>query len=278
MAIEQDESPFRGFSKPVEPTIADLIFNYASDLGTTNVCFAPSQHTLPKPNKSAASLASKPIDVPLTIGLRLVNSAWNMFLIPRLYDAVHLDTTSQASLLFNTLSSTPNRRPLVRCVIVTIPVPNDIPDAESEKTIAILRRLFHRNLPCLRRLHLLTVTFMDCMGFLKYSLRGGIPLTHLTVRCRGPCVTTSARYLWSILLEFPMLEEFWFEFVGDDGAKAETLCGLPEGIKRPRLRKLRICGIAMDNVSIEKFRRVCVGSEEIVIERHNVLEVSVKEN
>jgi hypothetical protein len=205
----------------------------------------------------------------LMTDLCLVNTTWNAFLISFLYRTVHLSSAKQAGSLLKTLSTRMSLRPLVDTLIVTIPPQKKVHDHEADPTRRTLRKLCHRNLPCLRRLHLFTSTFQNSMVFLKDGLRGGVSLTHLTIRCHGACITMSTGYIWSILHEFLDLEEFWFEFHGDDGIKRETIRAIPENLRAPNMKKLAIRGAVLDDIAVERLCCICTGLEEMEIDGVN---------
>jgi hypothetical protein len=80
----------------------------------------------------------------------------------------------------------------------------------------------------------------------------------------------STGYIWSILLEFPDLEEFWFEFHGDDGIKQETIIrAIPENLRVPKMRKLAIRGAVIDDIAVERLCYICTELEEMEIDGVN---------
>lgn len=106
------------------------------------------------------------------------------------------------------------------------------------------------------------------MTFLKDSLRGRISLTHLVILCDGPYVTMSTGFIWSIFREFPQLEEFWFELVGDDG-KCQTVRKIPMDLRCLSMRKLGISGAFVDEEAVERLALICPLLEELEIDGQN---------
>ena len=148
----------------------------------------------------------------LIADLRLVNSTWDTFITPLLYRSIHLCSRHQPAALLATLQQTPERRFLINTLIITVPPPTDTKDYETYPTHRSLRKLFQNHLLAITHLHFYTTSFVSSMIYLKDSLRGRMNLKQLSIRCHGPCVAMSTSYIWSILREFPPLEEFWFEY------------------------------------------------------------------
>jgi hypothetical protein len=107
------------------------------------------------------------------------------------------------------------------------------------------------------------------MIYLKDSLRGRINLKQLSIRCHGPRVAMSTSYIWSILREFPQLEEFWFEYHGDDGEKRETVREMPKGLYLPKMKKLGISGAVICDDGVEVLCCICPNLEELEIDGEN---------
>jgi len=191
-----------------------------------------------------------------------VSRTWNEFIIPRLYQSVHLSTQQHAAALLTVLENTPSRRFLLTSLILTTPSMQSVYDQELHASRRTLRKLF-RKLPSLKRLHLLTSSFQESMTFLKDSLRAGTSLTCLNSRCYGVCIAMDTQYIWSILKEFQELEEFFFEFNPSDGRKMGPTRTIPSRLKCPRLKRLAISGVPIDEWSIEKLSCIC-GSLEVL--------------
>jgi hypothetical protein len=78
----------------------------------------------------------------------------------------------------------------------------------------------------------------------------------------------SPGYIWSILREFQELEEFWFEFVGNDGV-CETRREIPRDLRCLRMRKLGVSGASMDDEIVERLILICPVLEELEIDGQN---------
>jgi len=195
----------------------------------------------------------------------LVNSRWNQSLTSRLYQQIHLSTEEQAGSLLFTLKQNPEKRRLIRSLVVTIPAQRDSDDSEQIPAHRYLRNLFHKNLPALEHVYLLTSTFMSAITYMKDCVRGKVSLTRITIVSHGPCVTMSMSYIWSVLKAFPNLEEFCFQFTGTDGRKEETPRTLPAGLLLQKIKKLSVVGIAIDNEIVEELCCRCPNLEEMAI-------------
>lgn len=266
-----ERKSFHGFKIPFDETIAQLIFQHVADTSIlSNTWSARSSKTPPPKRRSSSQILSRKylLNSLLTKGLRLVNREWNRFLAPLLYHTIHLSSATQAACLLSSLQLTPSLRYLTNSLTVTIPQTHGIPDHEAHPDRRILRKLFQKNLPQLKHLHLYTSTFYDSMTFLKDSLRGRISLMQLVVVCDGPCITMSTGYIWSILREFPRLEEFWFEFVGDDG-KCKTIRKIPMDLICLSMRKLGISGALLDDETVERLTLICPLLDELEIDGQN---------
>jgi hypothetical protein len=262
---------FNGFRTPVSATIANLIFQHVGDTSLLeNIWLTMSlQMPIPGPPPSTKILTRTFfVVVPLMTELRLVNRAWNILIIPVLYRAIYLSSPDQAIALLTTLRQNPERRILVKTITIATPPFVNVRDHEAHPNRRTLRNLFRRNLPALKQLYTYTTSFMDIMTYLKDSLRGKISLTHLCIRCHGPCVSMSTAYIWSILREFPELEEFWFEFHGD-GVKCENARELPRRLMLPSMRKLGIVGAVVDDDTVEELCCISPKLEELEIDREN---------
>lgn len=262
---------FNGFRTPINTTVADLIIRHVDTILPENIWLSMSlRMPSPGPPPSTKNLARISFNAtPLTTDLRLVNRAWNAFIAPVLYQAVYLSSPDQASALLATLEQNPKRRSLVKIITVATPPLVNVKDHEAHPDNRTLRNLFRQNLPALKQLYLLTSSFMSTMSYLKDAQRGKIFLTHLCIRCHGPCVAMSTAYIWSILREFPDLEEFWFEFDGSDGVKSESLRKIPPSLTLPNMRKLGISGAVIDDDTVEELCCISPKLEELEIDGEN---------
>ena len=146
----------------------------------------------------------------------------------------------------------------------------NVEDNEAHPTRHTLRKLFQKHLPAIQHLYSYTCSFIDTMVYLKDALRGKVSLTHLTIKCHGPSIAMSTSYLWSILLEFPQLEEFWFEFRGCDSLKKEnSATKIPKGLQCPQLRRIGISGVVIPDESVEILCCICPNLEEMEIDGVN---------
>ena len=107
------------------------------------------------------------------------------------------------------------------------------------------------------------------MIYLKDALRGKISLKSLSILAHGSCESMSTSYIWSILREFPRLEEFWFEFQAVDDVKTETERPIPKGLCLPNMRQLGIFGAVMSDESVEALCCVCPNLEIMEINGEN---------
>jgi len=107
------------------------------------------------------------------------------------------------------------------------------------------------------------------MVYLKDALRGKISLKSLSILARGYCEAMSTSYIWSILREFPELEEFWFEFRCLDGVKAETKRRIPKELCLPNMRRLGISGAMISDESVEALCCMCPNLEIMEIDDEN---------
>jgi len=188
---------------------------------------------------------------------------------PLLYQRIHLSTGDQAASLLETVKLVPQHRNLVQTLFISVPPQKVGKDYEMYQPHRTLRRLLQKHLPALKQLHLLTSSFVSSMIYIKDSLRGNISLTHLSIHSHGPCVAMSTSFVWSILREFPYLEEFWFNFQGLDGIKSETQRELPYRLKLPNIRKLGISGAVIDDDIVEWLSCISPKLEELEIDREN---------
>jgi hypothetical protein len=212
------------------------------------------------------------VRVPMTranVGLRLVNSKWDKFVIPRLYQRIHLSSAHQTARLLPTLQQIPIRRILIQKLVVSIRPTTDTRDYETYTSHRILRKLFQRHLPALKQLHLHATSFISSMIYLKDSLRGKVSLTQLLIRCHGPLVTMSTTYIWSILREFPELEEFRFEFRSDEGVKRVSVSHMPKALNLHSMKKLEITGVVIHDDIVESLCCACPNLEELEIDGEN---------
>ena len=79
----------------------------------------------------------------------------------------------------------------------------------------------------------------------------------------------SATYIWSILREFPELEEFWFEFNSVDGDNGNEGTEIPLDLYLPKMRKLGISGARINDDKVEKLCCICPKLEEMEIDGEN---------
>jgi len=79
----------------------------------------------------------------------------------------------------------------------------------------------------------------------------------------------STSYIWSILREFPQLEEFWFEYYGDDGDKKETARDIPKGLYLPKMKRLGIHGAVILDDGVEALCCICPNLEKLEIDGEN---------
>ena len=105
------------------------------------------------------------------------------------------------------------------------------------------------------------------MTYLKDALRGKVSLKSLSILAHGYCEAMSTSYIWSILREFPELEEFWFEFTADGGGmEGRRKRGLPGGLGRcERLRKVGIMGARIEEEDVVRLGEICPCLEEMEI-------------
>lgn len=82
-------------------------------------------------------------------------------------------------------------------------------------------------------------------------------------------MTMRMGYIWSILREFPLLEEFWFEFRGDDGGRRETVREIPKKLCLSSMRRLGISGTVFHDEAVEVLCCICPNLEELEIEGEN---------
>jgi hypothetical protein len=202
-------------------------------------------------------------------GLRLVNSRWNSLVTPLIYRNIHLFHDCHVASLLPTLRQVPDLGILIQTLTITIPPSIVTLDMETYSTHRFLRKLFQKNLPALKQLHLHTVSFMAAMTYLKDSIKGNLSLTHLSIQCHGPRAAVSTGYIWSILWEFPLLEEFWFEFRGDDGVVQETMREMPKKLYLPSMRKLGISGAMILDDTVEELCCICPNLTELEIDGEN---------
>jgi len=194
----------------------------------------------------------------------MLNSRWNQSLTPRLYQQIHLSTEEQAGSLLSTLKQNPDKRRLIRSLVVTIPA-RDTDDSEQIPAHRYLRILFHKTLPALEQVYLLTSTFMSAMIYMKDCVRGKVSLKKIRIVSHGPCVTMSMSYVWSVLKAFPNLEDFCFEFAGTDGRKEEIPRTLPVGSLLHKLKRLTVIGIVIDDEIVDELCYRCPNLEEMAI-------------
>ena len=186
-------------------------------------------------------------------------------MVPLLYSNIHLATAKQAIALLRTLLASPKRSRLVKSLIVTIPGPHKLEDPGILPYHSTLRKLFKFHLESLQHLQLCTSRFMNAMIYLKECLRGQVSLKTLSILAHGSWESMSTSYLWSILLEFPELEEFWFEFHSMDGIKTEPKRRPPQQLRLPNMRRLRISGAVVSDESLEVLRSMCPNLEILEI-------------
>ena len=79
----------------------------------------------------------------------------------------------------------------------------------------------------------------------------------------------STLYIWSILREFPELEEFWFEFYGTDGPKTSAINMIPRGLFLPKMKRLGISGAALEDDFVEGLCCICPNLEEMEVDGKN---------
>ena len=268
-----EEGVFEGFRTQISASIAHLILEYAAeDASLGEVFLATSgQQKAPTPSSYPKVLARLflVVDCAKTKELRLVNSKWDAFIVPILYRKIHLTRATQAACLLNTLSSVPQRQQLVKTIITTIPPLANVNDHEAHPIRRTLRKIFQRTVPSLQSAYFYTFSFIDVMIYLKDSLRGKVSLNRLLVISHGPCIAMSTSYIWSILREFPKLEEFTFEFRGRDGVKRETIREIPRDLKLPFMRRLRVSGAVIADGDVELLYRICPKLEEMEIDGAN---------
>ena len=111
--------------------------------------------------------------------------------------------------------------------------------------------------------------FINAMIYLKDALRGKISLKSLSIVAHGYCESMSTSYIWSILREFPKLEEFWFEFLALDGVKTETERGIPNELCLPNMKQLGIAGAVISDESVEVLCAKCSNLEMMEINYKN---------
>lgn len=107
------------------------------------------------------------------------------------------------------------------------------------------------------------------MIYLKDCLRGYVRLVTLYIRCRGPTITMNKGFIWSILLEFPVLEELWFEFKSDDNDNMTKGRGMPFDLYLPRMIRLGISGAGVEDEEVERLCCVCPNLQEMQIDKQN---------
>jgi hypothetical protein len=171
--------------------------------------------------------------------------------------------------LLSTLQNHPEKRRLIRSILITIPPQQNQDDSEQIPAHRYLRRLFQKNLPELEEVYLLMSTFMSTMTYMKDCLRGQVSLRRITIICHGPCIAMSTSYVWSILKAFPDLEEFRFEFKGTDGVKQETLRALPAKLYLSKATLLSISGIVIDDEIVEELGYRCPNLKQMEIDGEN---------
>ena len=175
----------------------------------------------------------------------------------------------QAGALVSTLQSNTEKRLLIQSIVITIPPQQGQDDSEQIPAHRYLRKLFHKNLPALQDVCLLTSTFMSAMTYMKDCLRGKISLRRITIICHGPCIAMSTSYVWSILKSFPEIEEFRFKFTGTDGVKQETVRTVPARLHLSKTTLLSISGIVIDDETVEELCYRCPNLKEMEVNGEN---------
>jgi len=107
------------------------------------------------------------------------------------------------------------------------------------------------------------------MTYLKDALRGKVSLESLFILAHGYSEAMSTSYIWSILREFPKLQEFWFEFKALDAAKVETERRIPKALYLPKMRRLGISGAIISDESVEALCCMCPNLEILEIDDEN---------
>ena len=262
---------FHGFTVSVSESVAELILQYvADDRVDGNAWRTKSLHSHSRPDSSNKIFSSISFyGLMLITGLRLVNSTWDTFVTPLLYRSIHLSSRHQPAALLVTLQQIPDRRFLINMLTISVPPPTETKDYEAYPTHRTLRKLFQNHLLAITHLHFYTISFVSSMIYLKDSLRGRINLKQLSIRCHGPCVAMSTSYIWSIFREFPQLEEFWFEYHGDDGDNTETVREIPKGLYLPKMKRLGISGAVIRDDGVEILCCICPNIEELEIDGEN---------
>jgi len=265
-------SDFDGFGYPVPMAIAELILNYyclVVSCGCGSFRGSPKEPP-PKTSNAAPDLSGTCTHTfKLTEALCLLSPSWNALVTPFLFSRIQLGSTDQAITLLRTLRESPDRSPLIKSLIIAIPPPANMQDPEIQLYHSTLRKLFKRHLHALEELHLYECRFIPAMTYLKDALRGKISLKTLSIAAHGYRESMSTAYIWSILREFPKLEEFWFEFRALNGCKTETERRIPKELCLPNMKRLGISGAVISDESVEELCVKCPNLEMMEIDHEN---------